>query len=148
MSFFSRFRSRDYSVVTRKTPGGVLVARRLRAEIDFTAEVLDETGLLVPEDALGRLEDLTADLFHDKLLIDQNDPHADDIMKLKRIKAADPVLFDNGTSGPQLSFFYGRHVEEWLARERWNAAPDDVSHVKIVLATIKLGEFEYFYDLA
>lgn len=148
MSFFHRYRSPRMSAVVRNAPGGVLVGRTIEVEIDFTAEVLDDRGLIVPKDALGRLDDAMRDLFEGKLLIDNSDPYADDLVKLKRIKAADPVLFDYGTTGPQLSFYIGRWVDDWLAREHWNPSDDDdVRKTKIALATVRLGQSDFFYDL-
>jgi len=145
---YHRYRSPRMSAVMRRDgPRSVLVGREVEIEIDFEAEVMDERGLIVPEEALGRLDDMMRDLFDGKILIDNEDPHADDLVKLKRIGAADPVLFDHGTSGPQLSFYIGRHVEGWLAREKWNAPQEDPRHAKIALATVRLGRSEFFYDL-
>ena len=149
MSFYHRYKSAPMSAVVRATEGGVLVGREIVVQIDFTSETLDERGLLVPDEALGRLDDAMRDLFDGKLLIDNNDPHADDLVKLKRIKAAQPVLFDHGTSAPQLAFYVGRWAEEWLGREHW--APNDqtdVRYTKVALATVQIGSDEFFYDLA
>jgi hypothetical protein len=147
MAFYHRYRSPRMSAVLRSPETGNLVGREIEVEIDLVSDVIDARGLLVPEEALGRLDGAMRDLFDGKLLIDNQDPHADDLMKLKRIRAADPVLFDNGTSGPQLSFYVGRHVEDWLSREKWNAPQDDPQNVKIALATVRLGRSEFFYDL-
>ena len=149
MSFFHRYRSAPMQSVVRVTEGGVLVGREVVVQIDFTSETLDDRGLIVPEEAIGRLEDGVRDLFDGKLLIDNSDPYADDLVKLKRIRAADPVLFEHGTSGPQLAFYVGRWAEEWLLNERWAPkAPEDVRYTQIALATVQLGRNEFFYDLA
>ena len=75
-------------------------------------------------------------------------PHADELMKLKRIKAADPVLFDHGTSGPQLAFYVGRWVEGYIKAARFNPPEDDPAHVKVILCTVRVGKSEFFYYLA
>jgi hypothetical protein len=148
MSFYQRYRSQVLPVVIRQTEGGVLVGRGLEIEVDFMCETLSPHGVIVPEDALARLDHAMRELFNDKLLIDNSDPYADDLVKLKRIGAADPVLFEHGTSGPQLSFYVGRWLEDWLKGEKWNPAdPDDVRHTTIALASVKLGRDEFFYDL-
>ena len=147
MSFFHRYRSPTMRGVVREHgTSGVLVGREIEIEIDFMSELLDERGLIVPEDALGRLDDAMRDLFDGKLMIDNNDPHADDMVKLKRIGLADPVLFDNGTTGPQLSFYVGRWVEDWLDRQSWNDG-DAIDKTKIALATVRLGRSTFFYEL-
>lgn len=149
MTFYHRYRSPIMHAVTRKTEGGVLVGRAVEVEVDFACETLDARGMIVPEEALGRLDDDMRALFDGKLLIDNSDPHADDLVKLKRLGAADPVLFEHGTSGPQLSFYIGRWFEAWLAGEKWNPADrDDVRHTTIALASVKLGRDGFFYDLA
>jgi len=126
----------------------VLVGRTLQVELDFYSEVLDENGLCLPEAAFGELEDMVRAIFADRLLISQQDPYADHLIKLKRIAVADPALFEFGTSGNALSYHMGKKAEEWLSRAKWNPAPDDVGRVKIALSTVRLGDREFFYDYA
>lgn len=148
MTFYFRYRSPSMHAVLRETERGVLVGRSVEVEVDFACETLDPRGMIVPGEALARLDNAMRALFDGKLLIDNADPHADDLVKLKRIGAADPVLFEHGTSGPQLSFYVGRWFEDWLAREKWNPGDrDDVRHTTIALASVKLGRDVFFYDL-
>jgi hypothetical protein len=150
MSFFHRYRSPKMPVVVRRHgQSGVLVGRMIEVEIDFRCDTLGENGLLVPEQSLADLDAMLHDLFADKLLVDNQDPHADDMVKLKRTGLADPTLFENGTAGPQLAFFTGRKVEDWLGRLPWNPKdPDDARRVEVALATVRLGQDEFFYDLS
>jgi hypothetical protein len=148
MSFYHRHKTPAMRTTTRDKESGVLVGQAIEVSLDFVCSILNDKGAIVPAEALGRLDDKLLALFDDKLLIDNNDPHADSLMKLKRIQAASPVLFDHGTSGLQLAFYVGRFVEEWLDREKWNPSdPSDVSKTKIALATVKLGRDEFYYDI-
>lgn len=148
MAFFHRYRSPRMPVVLRQHgETGILVAREIEVEIDFACEAVDARGMIVPEEALGRLDDEMRGLFEGKLLIDNDDPHADDLMKLKRIGAAEPVLFERGTTGPALSFYVGEWALRWLAAEPWMPGGDNPLKPEIALATVRLGRSEFFYDL-
>jgi hypothetical protein len=146
--FYQRYKSAPMPAVVRvHGTSGVLAARMVEVDIDLACEVLTAEGTILHGKALSDLDNKMRALFEGKLLIDNNDPHADDIMKLKRIGAADPVLFDHGTSGAQLSFYVGRMVEDWLKAERWNPEAGEIGHVTVALAVVRLGRDEFFYDL-
>lgn len=147
MAFYQRYKSAPMPAVVRLTAGGVLVGRMVEVDIDLMSELLNKEGTLLTRKALGEIDSKIRALFDNKLLIDNEDPHADELMKLKRIGAADPVLFDHGTSGPQLSFYVGRMVEEWVKRQSWNTDEGDPACIKVTLCTVRLGDDEFFYDL-
>lgn len=144
MSFYHRYRSPDMSVFMRRAPGGFLKGYTIQIELDLMRQTLTEEQAVIPKDARDRLGELVKNYFDGKLLIDQDDPYADDLMKLKRIKAADPVLFENGTTGPVLAFFIAHRVEDWLAAEKWN---DGEFKTQIGLAAVKIGDNEYSYSI-
>ena len=145
--FYQRYKSAPMSAIVRKS-GGLLLGRTIEVEVDFGCELLDERGLLLPDHELAVIDERMCSMFDGKLMIDNQDPHADELMKLKRIKAADPVLFDHGTSGPQLAFYVGRWVEDYIKSARFNPPEDDPAHVKVILCTVRVGKSEFFYDLA
>ena len=148
MSFYQRYKSPPMPAVIRaEGTSGILVGRMIEVDIDLVSELLNTEGMLLHRKALADIDLKVRELFDGKLMIDNSDPHADDIMKLKRIGAADPVLFDHGTSGPQLSFYVGRMADQWLQAQSWNPDADDPAHVKVTLCTVRLGRDEFFYDL-
>ena len=146
--FYQRYKSAPMPAIVR-THGtsGVLVARMVEVDIDLSCDVLTAEGTLLSRKALLDIDSKIRALFDEKVLIDNNDPHADDLMKLKRIGAADPVLFDHGTSGAQLSFYVGRMAEDWIKAQHWNPEAGEIGHVSVALAVVRLGRDEFFYDL-
>ena len=142
--FFHRYNSGPMHSISRG-PSGPLTAAPIEVSIEFSAAALDDQGRVLP--STDAIDSGVRSLFEGKLLIDNSDPYADDLIKLKRIRAAEPVLFDHGTSGPQLAFYVARWAEDWLSRERWNPSPDDVRHVQVVLAQVQIGRDLFSYDL-
>lgn len=144
MSFYYRYRSDELRGILRDEDGP-LRGVSIRVEIDFVSEELDRAGQLVPEKAIAALDARMHDLFDGALMISQQDPHADDLVKLKRLKLARPVLFDHGTSGAQLAFYLCRSVDEWVRAERWNAPEGSDAAVSVALATIEIDNRSAFF---
>jgi hypothetical protein len=133
-----------------RRPDGGLVGLPVEIELDFVIKVptAGYGATVIPDKGLADLDEMIRDLFHERLLIDNNDPYADDLMKLKRAGLAHPTLFDAGTNGPALSFFVGRKVETWLAGQPWNPKDDESPHrIQICLSTVQVGGAVFLYDL-
>lgn len=149
MPFYQRYNSGPMDCVFRH-PDGDLTGEPVEIELDFVTQAPPaHNAAILPDKGLEDLDKVIRDLFHGRLLIDNNDPYADDLMKLKRANLATPTLFSMGTGGPALSFYVGREVETWLARQPWNPKEEEnPGRVQICLSTVRIGKAVFLYDLS
>lgn len=147
--FYVKYQSEKLRAVRREgKQAGPLVGIDIQIEAEFCSRTTD---LLIPSEAHAELDALMRELFDGTLMIDNEDPLADDLVKLKRIQCAKPVLFEYGTTGLHLAFYVAHRVLNWLDDARWNTRDiDDPKRVKFNAVTLRINgqEFTYLFSEA
>ena len=90
--YYQRISTPEWHVTMRAADvKGPLVPYPIQVHVHLSAAGLDENMYMISPQESHKLIGLLEDKFASRVLISQQDPYADDLMKLKRIKAADPL---------------------------------------------------------
>lgn len=117
----------------------------LAFELEFMSEELDNCNWVIDFGGLDDLKAMLAQHFDHTLAVDQNDPYADHLCKLKTFGLADPVLFDDGVGCECFARFVYRWVATWLSSVAWNK-DDRVQLTRVRVSEHNGNHAEFFGD--
>jgi hypothetical protein len=150
--FYEQYHSPEFNVVIRRGPLEPLVGRVLSVSVDFYAEAPPDLSLpispggLLPRGEVEALDAMLSDLFEEKLLIDNEDPYADTLVKLKRQGLCDPVLFAGGVAGVQIAQYVGQSIARSIAFVEWNRKDaHDPERVNVAQVEVRLGRHRFVW---